>query len=562
MRQAWSRRDFLRVSGAGAAYAALAGAGADLLLACGGPAGQTATPSPRTGGHIVLGSPSDPQKLTSVLIGDSISSSVAAFLNDSLLTKDPNGELRPLLAEAVPTPSSDGLTLAFKLRQATWSDGMPLTADDVAFTYNLMVDPKNTGVNSPYASQLRAHVASVTAPDPRTAVFQMKHAFSPFLGMYCAGALVGILPRHVLGSLSPQALNSADYNSNPTVTNGMFTFSKWDRGSQVVLTRNARYYRGAPRLERAVFKTVSGGTVAIANQLRTGEIDIGQIDYSQADSLRTADGVSVLSVDAPGFTFYIHQLDPAKPASRFFGSLDVRRALLMALDRQSIVDAILFKQGSVANSTVPRVSWGYNKSIRARYGFDRAGAERLLDGAGWTKGADGVRARNGEPFRFDILLPAGIKYLEDVAASLQEQWKRVGVQATPKTGDLATVIVPAFYNTRNFDMLLTPIGLGDEPDSQSLLFSSAAAAPGGANAAPFKDSRVDALLADGVTTFDRAKRAQIYAQVQDIIMEQLPVSPLFFQNVLLGVNKRVQGVKFSSVGGSTYYKDVWVTDGK
>ena len=149
-----------------------------------------------------------------------------------------------------------------------------------------------------------------------------------------------------------------------------------------------------------------------------------------------------------------------------------------------------------------------------------------------------------------------------MAASLQDQWKRIGVQATPKPGDLATVIVPAFYNTRNFDLLLTSIGLGDEPDSQSLLFSSASAAPGGANAAPFKDSRVDDLLAQGVATFDRTKRAQIYAQVQDIIMEELPAAPLVFQNVVLGVSKRVRGVRFSSVGGSSYYQGVWVTDGK
>jgi peptide/nickel transport system substrate-binding protein len=562
MRDAWSRRDFLRLGGAGAAYAALAGGGVDLLLACGGPAGQSGAPTPRSGGHAVLGSPADPQKLTSVLIGDSVSNTVASFLNDSLLTKDINGELRPLLAEAVPRPSSDGLTIPFKLHSATWTDGTALTADDVVFTYNLMVDPKNAGVNSVYSSQLRAFVASVTAADARTVVFQMKKPYAPFLSAYCSGAMFGILPKHVLGSLSPQALNSSDYNSNPAVTNGMFKFVKWDRGSQVVLARNERYYRGAPRLEQLVVKTVSGGTVAVANQLKTGEVDIGQFDFSQVDSMRTADGVSVLSVDAPGFIFYIHQLDPAKPASRFFASRDVRRALLMALDRQAMVDAILFKQGTVADSTVPRISWGYNKNVHPRYGFDRAGAERLLDAAGWAKGADGIREKNGEKFRFEILLPAGIKYLEDIAASLQDQWKRIGVQATPKTGDLATVIVPAFYNTRNFDMLLSGIGLGDEPDSQSLLFSSAAAAPGGANAAPFKDSRVDSLLADGVATFDRAKRAQIYAQVQDIVIEELPVAPLFFQKVLLGVTRRVQGIKFSPVGGNSYYKDVWVTDGK
>ena len=308
-------------------------------------------------------------------------------------------------------------------------------------------------------------------------------------------------------------------------------------------------------------KIAQGGRGAM-ELLAKGEVDIGLVDYSQVDSLRSASGLSILSVDSPGFTFYVHQLDPAKPASRFFGSRDVRRALLMALDRQGIVDAILFKQGAVADSTVPRVSWGYSKNVRPKYAFDRAGAERMLDGAGWTKGADGVRQKNGDQFRFEILYPAGVKFLEDMAASLQDQWKRIGVQATPKPGDLATVIVPAFYNTRNFDLLLTSIGLGDEPDSQSLLFSSASAAPGGANAAPFKDSRVDDLLAQGVATFDRTKRAQIYAQVQDIIMEELPAAPLVFQNVVLGVSKRVRGVRFSSVGGSSYYQGVWVTDGK
>ena len=245
MRDAWSRRDFLRLSGAGAAYAALAGAGAELLLACGGPGGQAGAPTPRTGGHVVLGTPTDPQKLTSVLIGDSVSGSVAVLLNDALLTKEVNGDLRPLLAEAVPTPSSDGLTISFKLRPATWTDGTALTADDVAFTYNLLVDPRNAGVNSVYASQLRAYVSSVTAADARTVVFQMKKPYAPFLSAYCSGAQFGILPRHTLGSLTPQALNSSDYNSNPTPTNGMFKFVKWDRGSQVVLARNERYHRGS-----------------------------------------------------------------------------------------------------------------------------------------------------------------------------------------------------------------------------------------------------------------------------------------------------------------------------
>ncbi|TMC13168.1 MAG: hypothetical protein E6J41_01200 [Chloroflexi bacterium] len=265
MRDDWSRRDFLRLGGTGAAFAALGGGGLELLAACGG--GASSSETARSGGHVVLGTPADPQKLTSVLIGDTVSGQISSFLNDSLLTKDVDGTLLPLLAQALPATSADGLTITFKLRPATWTDGKPLTADDVVFTYGLLVDPANAGVNSLFASQLRAYVAGVSAADAQTVVFRMKKVYAPFLSAYTAIANFGILPRHVLGGLSPQAFNSSDYNANPTPTNGMFKFVKWDRGSQVVLERNERYHRGAPRLERLVVKTVSGGTVAIANQL-------------------------------------------------------------------------------------------------------------------------------------------------------------------------------------------------------------------------------------------------------------------------------------------------------
>jgi peptide/nickel transport system substrate-binding protein len=155
-----------------------------------------------------------------------------------------------------------------------------------------MVDPRNAGVNSVYASRLRAYVASVTAADTRTVVFRMKKPYAPFLGAYCSGAV-----RHPAqtraGQPVPAGTEQLGLQLQPAVTNGMFKFVKWDRGSQVVLARNERYYRGAPRLEQLVVKTVSGGLVAVANQLKTGEVDIGQIDFSQVDSMRTAELVGL-----------------------------------------------------------------------------------------------------------------------------------------------------------------------------------------------------------------------------------------------------------------------------
>jgi peptide/nickel transport system substrate-binding protein len=555
----WSRREFLRRTGLGAMAAA---GGGVLLEACGNSAGGAAPATPRRGGHVAYGSPADPRTYTSVLIGDSVSGTVASLLNDSLLTLDAAGAPQPLLAESVPKPSGDGLTVQFTLRDARWTDGQPVTAGDVAFTYGLLIDPANAGVNSVFASQLQAHVESVTAVDQRTVTFRMKQPYAPFITLYCAGPQFGILPGHVLGGLSPQAFNSSDYNANPTVTNGMFKFVKWDRGTQVILARNEGYHRGPAHLDQFVLRVVSGGTVAIADQLRTGELDLGPVDFSQVDSLASAGGLEVLSVETAGFTYYVHQLDPAKPASKLFSDKQVRHALLLALDRQGMVDAILFKQGSVADSVVPRFLWAHNASVQPRYGFDRAAAERTLDAAGWTKGPDGVRARGGTRFEFELLAPAGVKYLSDTASAMQDQWRRIGVMATPRTADLATVFAPTFYDTRSFDMLLTGIGLGGEPDIESSLWSTKAAVPGGANAAPMKDPQLDQLLSDAAGTFDQARRKQLYDQVQDIVMDFLPGAPLFFQKSLLGVSKRVEGVRFSALGGLAYFKDVWVTDGK
>ncbi len=240
----WSRREFLRRMGGGAALAALGMGTIEFLEACGTGGGQTTSATPRKGGHVTEGWAFDIKTFNPVLVQDVYSQICSGLCLDGLLSSKANGDLIPMIATEVPRAASDGVTYTFKLRQdVKWSDGTPLTSDDALFTYNLIFAPEYAAVASPRRGDFTQHVASVSAPDKYTFVVKTKSPYAPFLATH---GQYGILPKHVLGSLPPAAINTADYNSAPTVTNGAFKFVRWDKGSQVVFTRNPGYYRGAP----------------------------------------------------------------------------------------------------------------------------------------------------------------------------------------------------------------------------------------------------------------------------------------------------------------------------
>ena len=231
----WSRRDFLKRTGGAAAYVAFMAGGLELLEACASGPTQTSE-TPKKGGHVIEGNFSDIRTLNSMLSSDTASNQVIGLMFDGLLNVKKNGDLIGALAQGVPTISADGLTYTFKLRpNVKWSDGQALTADDVIFTYALAYDPKYADVSSPRRGDLSKYIASMTAPDPQTVVIKTSEVFAPFLGSH---AEYGILPKHVLGSMSAKEINTADFNTAPSVVNGPFKFVKWDKGQQVTLARN------------------------------------------------------------------------------------------------------------------------------------------------------------------------------------------------------------------------------------------------------------------------------------------------------------------------------------
>lgn len=559
----WSRRDFLRNMGAGAAYLAFMAGGLEFLEACAGGT-STTTANVKEGGHIVESSISDLKNFNAVLTTDYTSDQMISMINDGLYTIDPTGNLYPLIAKEKPSISSDNLTYTINLRQGIkWSDGQDLTADDVLFTYQLMYDPKYVKVNSPRRGDLSEFLESVTVKDKYTLLFKTKKVYAPFAVTHMGYA---ILPQHVLGSLSPEEINTAPYNSAPTVSSGPFTFVKWDKGSQVTLAKNPKYYRGAPHLDNYIFK-VGGTSTEVLNQLKTGEVDvgfpgIGGIDPSQYDAAKSVDSLNVYSYARLSFDFIAFQLDPAKPASKLFGDRNVRQALLYALNRTAIAEALYFKQATVAGTSVPPASWAYNKDNKPAFSFDKAKAQSMLDAAGWTASGGGTRTKDGVPFKFEMITNAGNKVRENLLVVLQQQWKDVGVDATPKYVDFNKVLVPAITDARKFDMFMVGFIWGPDPD-QSTLWHSRNARPGGFNGFQYKNPEMDKVLDDAVATLDQAKRKQLYFKMQQILAEDQPAPILVFPNGILGLNKRVQNWQYGTfVNRRVFVKDIFVSDGK
>ena len=264
----------------------------------------------------------------------------------------------------------------------------------------------------------------------------------------------------------------------------------------------------------------------------------------------------------PTFTFYAYQLDPSKPAGPLFQDKAVRQALLYALNRDQIVSAVFFGHGTVANSVEPPTSWAYKDKPATLIKFDKA-KESLLDSAGWAKGADGTRAKNGLKLKFTMITNAGNKQRESMLQIMQQSWHDIGVEATPSLIQFPQ-LVSQIVSIRTFDVFLVGFNWAQDPDV-SPLYHSRNTAAGGFNGAFFKNDQADQLLDQALTTLDKTKRKQLYSQFQDLMSDLQPSPVILFNTGIYGVNTRVQGTDFgpfNQFANRPWNHATWVTDGK
>ena len=308
------------------------------------------------------------------------------------------------------TCSDDGLTWTVTIRDdVVFSDGQPLTAADVAFTYNTL--KTSSSVND--FTMMREAVAT----GEYTVEFQMEHPYS--IWPYTM-AITGIIPEHAYGP---------DYGQNP-IGSGRYKMVQWDKGQQVIFEANELYYGDEPELKKVtvVFMDEDAAFAAV----KAGQVDIAYTASSYSG--QTVDGYSLAayeSVDNRGFNLPAVKEsmlpDGTIIGNDFTSDVTVRQAINMAVDRNVLIDHVLEGYGSPAYSVCDGMPW---YSEENEVSCDPAKAAELLDQAGWNVGADGIRSKNGVRAELEILYISGDSVRQALAAEVGNQLKLLGIETS------------------------------------------------------------------------------------------------------------------------------------
>lgn len=384
--------------------------------------------------------------------------------------------------------SEDGLTWTVTIRDdVSFTDGEPLTAEDVAFTYNTVKEASS--VND------FTMLDSAEAVDDTTVVFHMNRRFS--IWPYTM-AVVGIVPEH--------AYDSETYGADP-IGSGRYILKQWDRGQQVILEANPDYYGEAPKMQRVTILFMEEDAAFLAAQ--AGEVDAAYTSATYSD--QSIDGFhldSYASVDNRGFNL------PAVPSGtdeegRTVGNdltsdVLVRRAINIGVDRQEMIDNVLNGYGTPAYSICDQMPW-YNEASEVEY--DPEAAAELLDEAGWTMGDDGIREKDGVKAELNLLYATGDSVRQALAADFADQLGELGISCT---------IEGVGWDTAYDRALSEPLiwGWGSHTPMELYNIYHTAGDSGSAEYSPYSNASVDAYMDQALAVNDLEESYELWQKAQ------------------------------------------------
>jgi peptide/nickel transport system substrate-binding protein len=508
------RRAFVR-------RAAALGLGGPAALRLGGAAlAQEATPAAKGGdGTLIVTVGGDPLSFNPNFQVDDNAFIPACNIYNTLVTLDSSYAVLPELARSWET-SADGLTITFTLvDNATWHDGQPVTSTDVKYTFDTIMANESATASSFFSA-----VDTIDAPDPTTLVLNMKQpsaSLVSFLGWY--GTF--ILPAHIY--------DGTDWTTNPAnqspIGSGPFRFASYAPGASIDLDANLDYWGEGPYVDRLVFNIVPDPNTAV-QALLNGETDVLTVSppRSQVASLDETDGISVVVLPIP--SFYYLQMNLNREHT---GNLEVRRGISHAINRQQIVDIALGGYGAVATTFYPtEIPWAANTDPDAAVPqYDPAAAEAALDAAGYPR-------NGGTRFKLTFIhFTLGAEYA-DMAAVIKQNLEDVGIEV-----EIVALEIGAFGERAlagDFDLNVISGLWGPDPENLKIRVGTG----GAVNTSFYSNPEVDRLLDEGSTITDPEARAEPYHEVQRILAQDLPISPLVTQALFYPHADRVSGLPF------------------
>jgi peptide/nickel transport system substrate-binding protein len=484
--------------------------------------------------------------------------------------------------------SADNKTVTFTLRKGvTWHDGKPFTAADVAFTFRLLLHPAFDGMVAHRLAALKGVQAllddrdkvarqvaagTITAAeggtrrlaawtawqqgpgkeaispgaDDMTVSFGLSAPYGPFL----AELTQPILPRHLLGEVNPFTLRGGSGGQTATspVGTGPYKVAEFKPSEFVRLERHDGYHLGKPHIPTVVMRVVKPG--AVVDGLKGGTLDWAPVPTATVSSLQGVQGIQVQERPVPGYQYL--GLNQSLP---LFADVQVRQAILYALDRPGMVEQLLQGHGTVVNSHMVPGLWAHDPQGLETYAHDAKKASDLLTQAGWAeKNAEGYLTRSGKVFTFTLKYPEGNRLREASAPLIQAALKQVGIQVRLEKVDFHQLVKEVFAERKADAWLLGwDLAIDPDPGPQLRPDNMWGKASGWANV------RAEALLQQGLGLMAPGDRRQIYGEWDRIVNSELPFVFLYAENEVEAVREqRVKGLKPGARGLLWNIHEWWI----
>jgi peptide/nickel transport system substrate-binding protein len=478
----------------------------------------------------------NPPHLNPLAYNDVYSFRILNMIFNGLVRENENFELMPDLAERWEF-SPDGLSILFYLRKDVfWHDNTEFTAEDVKFTYQMIMEDSSESFIRPYFESVQTvevldkYRVKVTYSEPFAYALQAWKCF--------------IVPRKVFREESIPALKKEP----PLVGTGPYKFVKWDQHEQIVLESNRKFFNGRPFIDNYSYRLIPDSSMAFLSLLK-GEVDLMHLTpdqfVKQGDTPEFKENYNVYHPLNRLFLFVeYNQLNP------LFKDRNVRRALTMAINRQGIINDVLQGFGKETNGPFMITADEYDKSMEVlAFSADESG--KLLKDAGWADSDnDGVLENGRKKFEFELNTTHGNVTRQLVAKVLKDSWASIGVKVNLQFDEWGVLLDKGM--SKKFDAMIIGWDISTDPDPYMLFHSSQI--PDieknrvGVNFFSYNNPETDKLLEQARRTVDPAERAEIYHRFQRQLYDDQPVTFLFFDEDITVVSKRIHGIRESSTG--------------
>ena len=473
----------------------------------------------------------NPSFLNPVLFTDSTSHAVVRMVFNGLFKQNVDLEMEPDLVKDF-SISNDGLVYTFNLHEnVRWHDGELFTADDVVYTFDVLLDEKTNTVR-------RGHFKINDAPikfikiDTFTIQAILPQPYAPFLSVLD----MGILPKHLLEDID---INTADFNRSPIGT-GPFKFADWRPDQFIRLIRNDDYFKGPAKLNGIVMRIIPDSTTSLV-ALKNGEIDLSGIPGKDIEKIKQISWLDFYTYSRLSYSYIGLNVQKAP-----FNNKLIRQAIAYSINKQMIIDSVLRGYGDEAHIPSSPLSWAYpNDSSLFKFSYSPERSKSLIKEAGYEfNNETGFFEKDSIPLKFKIFVSQGSKQGEQIAQIVQQFLSNIGIKMEIQILEWSSLLktIHSSESPKPFDAVMLGWGfdINDPDDSYTSWHSSQY--PNGGNFNGFLNSRADELLDKGRVTLEKSLRKEIYKEFFNIVSEETPYVFLFHPRSAVSVHQYVKGL--------------------